>query len=116
MSPDHHFHYLTRQICHLLACSSAHLLSGCPESILRHPLLDLHMAPATYTSLASYGSPISTATTLLQDERIRALCDAALQTGGMQSINHFHPSIAQDEGIQSVCIVPLERPAGILGL
>ncbi len=118
MLPDHHFQDITRQICHLIECSSTHLLLGCPEVALRHPLLDLCAAnvATTYILVASHGSNVSTATKLVEDEHIRALCDTALQTGHIQSVNQFQFSSSQNAAIHSVCIVPLERPAGILGL
>ncbi len=119
MSLDHYFQNISRQIYHLLECSSVHLLLGCPDVVLRHPLLDLCTAisaTATYTPVAFHGSNVSTATYLEQDEYIRALCDTALQTGHIQSVNQFQSSFSQNAAINSVCIVPLERPAGILGL
>ncbi len=77
MSPDHYFQNISRQIYHLLECSSVHLLLGCPDVALRHPLLDLCTAisaTATYTPVAFHGFNVSTATYLVQDEYIRALC------------------------------------------
>ena len=107
MLPDHHFQDITRQICHLIECSSTHLLLGCPEVALRHPLLDLCAAnvATTYMSVASHGSNVSTATKLVEDEYIRALCDTALQTGHIQSVNQFQFSSSQNAAIHSVCIV-----------
>src|SRR6266487_3147103 len=117
VSIDHHFQHIIRQICELVECNSAHLLLGCSELELRHPLLDLYSAtPTTYSVIASCGPSSSDSTLLLQSEQILALCDSAMQTGHIQSINQLQAYTPQNTAIQSICIVPLERPAGMLGL
>src|SRR5438876_4376108 len=100
---------VARQIRNLVGCDTVHLLLGCPEPALRHPLLK-RFSPNDYLSASS-----SNAVTLLQHERVRALCDGAIQTGQLQSIDQAHIFAGSTE-VQSIALVTLERPAGVLGL
>ncbi len=106
------FHHLARQVCDLLDCQAAYLLPGCAEPALRHPLLDL-FAVVDYAPTGMYcpRDPVDL-TVLLQREDLRARCDLAAQTGRIQCLAAF-PGAAP---LQSLAIIPLERPAGLLGL
>jgi signal transduction histidine kinase len=105
------YQHLTQQIFNLVGPGSVHLFLGCPDSQLRHPLLDLLSAP-NYHSVACTGSPDTIP--LLQNEHIRALCDLAIQTGQVQTVDQWQ-SYIYDNDHQSIAVAPLERPAGILG-
>ena len=112
MLAEANFQHVAQQISNLVECDSVHLFLGCPVPELRHPLLNLFSA-ANYSSAGYFGSSDDTA--LLQHERVRALCDAALQTGKVQSIDQLH-LFAGDTEVQSIAIASFERPAGVLGL
>lgn len=86
----------------LLDCDQASLCLYCPEAALRHPLLVLFCALRRRAPLC-YGSSLA-----LQDERVRALCTLALQSGCR--INRG--DLPRDG---SVAVAVLERPAGVLG-
>src|SRR5438105_4937210 len=75
---------VARQVRNLVECDTVHLLLGCPEPALRHPLLK-HISTEDYLSAGCAGS--SNAIALLQRERVRALCDGAIQTGRLHSID-----------------------------
>ena len=118
---EERYQYLTQQICNLVGADSASLFLGCPDPLLRHSILDLLYTPG-YHPLASTGSP--GIINLLQHERIQALCDLAVQTGELQTIDRWQPCIYPSTYpctydnhslAQSIAIVPLERPAGVLG-
>ena len=157
MSTSVNFHDLAQQVRNLLDCDAVGLVPGCPEMELRHPLLDLFPVVEDFHSWC-YSSKSSVSlpdlTTLLHEERIRALCDIAIQTGQMQCIDslidvdkrigyaladqsrdrsfaslrmtlptgwseefvNLHQLPGATESVQSVAVVPLERPAGLLGL
>lgn len=105
------FRRLAHQVCNLLDCHAACLLPGCPEPALRHPLLDLlpfadDALPAPYCPRR----PVDVAA-LLRHSQLRALCDLAAQTGSMQRLAAF-PAASP---FQSLAVLPLERPAGLLG-
>jgi signal transduction histidine kinase len=106
------FHHLARQICDLLDCQAAYLLPGCPEPALRHPLLDL-LALVDYAPTGMYCSrgPVDL-TALLEREDVRARCDLAAQSGGIQCLAAF-PGVGP---FQRLAIIPLQRPAGLLGI
>ncbi len=108
MSAAVHFLALAEQVHYLLGNGTVHLLLGCPEPQVRHPLLDLF--PTNYYHYVG-GSP--EINILLHDEHIRALCDMAIQTGNVQSSNQFQ---AYSGEVLSIAAAPLERPAGLLGL
>ena len=111
MLAEAHFQRVAQQICNLVGCDSVHLFLGCPEPELRHPLLNLFSA--TNYCFAGY-SGSSDGRVLLQHECVRALCDGAIQTGQVQSIDQFH-LLAGCADVQSIAIASLERPAGVLG-
>ena len=102
---------VARMVCHLLECSVGSLFLGYPEPELRHPLLDTVSVTCCH-HVGGYG--LIDGLALLQDERVRALCDIAVQAGKVQSINQAHMCVA-GASIQSVAVAPLERPAGLLG-
>lgn len=118
MSTSIYFHDLAQQVRNLLDCDAVILLPGCPEVELRHPLLDLfptieNFDRGCYSSRSSKSIP--DLPTLLRHERIRALCDIALQSGQMQCIDSLQlPGVTTP--IRSVVAAPLECPAGLLGL
>ncbi len=102
---------VARMVCHLLECRVGSLFLGYPEPELRHPLLDT-VSVTSYHYVGGYGLVDGLA--LFQDERVRALCDIAMQAGKVQSINQAHMCVA-GAPIQSVAVAPLEHPAGLLG-
>ena len=103
------FHELARQARDLLECDMAALVVGCSERGLRHPLLE-RLEVGDYCLAGSDGADDGGA--LLGHERVRALCDLALQSGQLQTL-----SLLVDAYVwQSIAVAPLERPAGVLGL
>ncbi len=103
-------HELSNHFRNLLECAEVSLLLGYAESGLRHPLFNL-VSPTGDCYIVCSGS--LTPKALLYDERVRALCDMAMQTGLVWCIDHF---AMQEEKKERVVAVPLERPSGILGL
>ena len=112
MSVETHFYDLTCQVRALIGCETVHLLIGCPEQELRHPLLDLFPSNS-YRYMGCNGS--TGIDLLLIDEQVCALCDLAVQSGQVQSANHVRLHFG-DIPIQSIAAAPLERPGGVLGL
>lgn len=112
MSEQMYFHNLAHQVRDLLGCWAACLVLGCPDAELSHPLLDL-FPPHAPGPVRSYGSPALAA--LLQNERVRAFYDVALQTGLVQGIDQCQVDIG-GVVVQSIAVAPLERPAGALGI
>ncbi|MFL5693405.1 MAG: ATP-binding protein [Ktedonobacteraceae bacterium] len=111
MSVEARFSDVAQQMCSLVGCDWAYVFLGCQEPVLRHPLLDL-LSTSGYDSVAWAGPPSGLA--LLQHEQIRVLCDVALQTGHIQTVASC--SLAtQSTVIHSLAVVPLERPAGVMG-
>lgn len=103
------FHELAQQVRDLLECDMAALLLGCHERGLRHPLLE-RIDADDYRLAGCDGADDGRA--LLEHERVRALCDLALQSGQFQTC-----SLLVDAYVwQSIAVLPLERPAGVLGL
>ena len=109
------FQRIIQQVRNLVECDAVQLFLGCTEPTLRHPLL----AACSITDYCAVGSTLEIEhTDLLHNERIRALCDMAMQTGKMQSLDDgcFHTEETQITQIQSIAVMPLERrPAGVLG-
>ncbi len=108
------FHHLARQVCDLLDCQAAYLvaeLQAVPEPALRHPLLDL-FAIVDYTPAGVYcpGGQVDIAA-ILQHKDLRSRCDLAAQTGKVQCLTAFPGAMP----FHSLAILPLERPAGLLG-
>ncbi|MBV9230276.1 MAG: HAMP domain-containing histidine kinase [Chloroflexi bacterium] len=103
-----HLDALASYVRNLLCCDRVSLFLGCSDPSLRHPLLNLlsKLHDHHYTHYRSLVDALP-----LNEERIRALCDIALQTGWAWCIDDVQ---LQDTAI-SVAVVPLERPAGILG-
>src|SRR6266487_3388731 len=111
MSTEAWFSDVAQQMCSLVGCGWAYVFLGCQEPELRHPLLDL-LSATSYDRVAYVGTPADLA--LLQNEQVRALCDIAIQTGRIQSVTSRSLYTPGTE-IQSVAVVPLERPAGVMG-
>lgn len=103
------FHDLVRQARDLLQCEMAALVVGCAERGLRHPLL-ASIDACAYHLVGSDGPGDERA--LLEHERVRAICDLALQSGQWQSFSLFVDVYEQ----RDIAVLPLERPVGILGL
>jgi signal transduction histidine kinase len=123
MPAEADFQELADQVHLLLGSGTVHLLLGCPEPQLRHPLLALFPIEQ-YHYLAGVANPsegheaggilsggqVSQSIEgdinhLLHEEHVRALCDMAIQTGQVQISKQV-----------SIAVAPLERPGGILGL
>jgi len=105
------FQYVAQQIGNLIRCDTVQLFLGCAEAGMRHPLLKA-CGITEYRVVGSIGRLHDSA--LLENERIRALCDAAIQSGQLQSFDNWQ-QYTEDIHIQSIAIVPLERPRGVLG-
>ncbi|HET9918435.1 MAG TPA: HAMP domain-containing sensor histidine kinase [Ktedonobacteraceae bacterium] len=105
------FHGLARQVCDLPECSTALLLLGCQDSALRHPLLDLHSI-TDYRLIATHNA--ADAASVLRQERVRGLCDIAVQTGRVQHSSAIHFQYGAF-CVRSLAIAPFELPAGVLG-
>nr|HET6902919.1 HAMP domain-containing sensor histidine kinase [Ktedonobacteraceae bacterium] len=111
MLEDTEFQRVAQQIGNLIGCDTAQLFLGCMEAGMRHPLLKTWGITA-YRMMGSIGRLHDSG--LLQNERIRALGDVAIQSGLLQSFDNWQ-HYTEDIHIQSIAIVPLERPAGVLG-
>lgn len=111
MSVEARFSDVAQQMCSLVGCGWAYVFLGCQEPALRHPLLDL-LSSSGYDSIAWAGPHSDLA--LLQHEQVRALCDIALQTGHIQTVASCSLT-TQSAVIHSLAVVPLERPAGVMG-
>ncbi len=109
MSTEMSLRNLANHVRRLLDCGGAYLFLGCPEPALRHPLLNLFdlRRPAL-----CYGSMIGSEP--LDDERVCALYDMAIQTGLVWCIDRIKLPGMKNCG--SIAAAPLERPLGILGL
>jgi signal transduction histidine kinase len=103
------FHELARQARGLLQCDMAALVLGCSERGLRHPLLD-SLDVGDYRLAGRDGPGDERA--LLAHEHVRALCDLSLQSGQWQSLSLLVDMYER----RDIAALPLERPAGILGL
>jgi len=101
-------HDLAQHVCHLLDCSEANLFLGCDDGSLRHPLLNF-LSPLTSNHTVWCDNPM--VVSLLKNERMYALCDMAVQTGLVWC---SHSVEWQVEG--SIAVIPLEQPAGTLGI
>src|SRR5437588_1211067 len=117
------FHELARQVRALLECGAVTLLIGCPEPELRHPLVDLGRDSGSVEQgreeqgrdEQGRDKPSPYISALLNSERVRALCDIAIQVGRVRSMNRVQMEVG-NASIQSIAVAPLERPAGVLGL
>src|SRR5579884_1980878 len=103
---------LALQVQNLLLCDGACIIPGCHDQALAHALLTRwphdHAPESTFSPLTSPYLYRSTA-----NEHVRALCDIALETGTIRSIESFPLSHHQ-----SGCVVagPLMLPTGRLGV
>jgi len=99
---------IVEQCRQLLECRLACLCLECPEPDLRHPALNF-LPEGRPLHLSGSG-----AEALWDDERVCALRDLAIQSGHMQT---FHEGllVRPRERLCSLAVVPLERPAGLLG-
>lgn len=111
MLEDAEFQHVAQQVGNLIRCDTVQLFLGCAEAGMRHPLLKACLIN-DYRVVGSIGRLHDS--TLLQNERIRALCDAAIQSGQLQRFDNWQ-QYTEDIHIQSIAIVPLEQPGGVLG-
>lgn len=98
----------------VLGCSSVSLHLDCSDPILRHPLVSSLSTRDEHVSLLTQAEQIMP---LLQNERIHALYDMALQTGLLWCIDSIplERSLSSDKTLCSIIVAPLERPEGIIG-
>ena len=108
---DAEFQYVAQQVGNLISCDTVQLFLGCTEAEMRHPLVKTCLI-TDYRMVGSSGRLYDSA--LLQNERIRALCDAAIHSGQLQNFDNWQ-HYTEDIHIQSIAIAPLERPGGVLG-
>ncbi|GLV59017.1 hypothetical protein KDH_58450 [Dictyobacter sp. S3.2.2.5] len=104
------FHTMTASIRQLVGCEDVGLFLYCPDATLCHPFLTQaggHLA----CSIHCYGS-IHALRPLLE-ERVRAICDIAIQTG---SIWKLVMPLEWREELCTMLIAPLWRPDGNVGL
>ncbi len=111
MLEDAEFQHVAQQVGNLIRCDTVQLFLGCAEAGMRHPLLKACLING-YRIVGSIGRLHDSA--LLQNERIRALCDAAIHSGQLQRFDNWQ-QYTEDIHIQSIAIVPLEQPGGVLG-
>ncbi len=99
----------------LMECSFVCFLIGCVDKDLRHPLLECKSVMPSEIVVSTEISGEAALKDLLQEERVRALCDLAAQTGCLQEWSRgiFKPG---NRYMRRVIIAPVERPAGILGV
>ncbi len=107
MSAETSLRMLVQQIRHLLLCQTAILLLDCPDPLLRHPLLHhLSIAPMISSTNDAFEQ------NLLDNKLVAALCDIAMQTGAIWSVD--------DSWVwpltSSLLIVPIESSDGTLGV
>ncbi|GHO91834.1 hypothetical protein KSF_018820 [Reticulibacter mediterranei] len=108
MSAETYLHRLVQQVCHLLECRAAILLLECPDPLLCHPLLrHFPLEPMIYTTDDICEQ------SLLDNPRIGALCDIAMQTGAVWCLDDSSLSLPM---ASSLLIVPLESTHGMLGV
>lgn len=120
MSAGMRLQRLVRNFCDLLGCSTGRLYLRCSEPSLRHPLLSQVVLNHERFHGANVLFP-----PLFFDRRVEALCDIATQTGRVYYIESSKQESSEQESseqqeamehIGSLAIVPLECPAGVLGL
>jgi signal transduction histidine kinase len=109
---------LADYIRNLLCCDGVCIALRCFDGALCHPQLRRVLA-ASDDYRAYYGS--ITNNSLLADERVRAACDMATQTRTVWYVNTFTAERdcaepAEMAQTSLMVIVPLERPAGIVGV
>jgi signal transduction histidine kinase len=103
---------LALQAQNLLLCDGACIIPGCSDQALAHGLL----ARWSYYHTPEPAFSPSTSPYLYRpvaNEQVRALCDIALETGTIWSIERL--PLAHDQS-GSVIACPLVRPAGRLGM
>src|SRR5579863_3437802 len=93
------FHALADEVHDLLGSGTVHVLLGCPEQQLRHPLLEVFPSDRYHCVAGSAEMEV-----LLHEEQVRALCDIAIQTGQAQHSRY---------GKRMLAAAPLERAAGV---
>ena len=108
---DAEFQHVAQQVGNLIGCDTVQLFLGCTEAEMRHPLVTTCLI-TDYRMVGSSGRLHNGA--LLQNERVRALCDAAIHSGQLQNFDNWQ-HYTEDIHIQSIAIAPLERPGGVLG-
>lgn len=107
MSAETNLHALVGRVRQLLECQSAILLLECSDSLLRHPLLHhLSCIPVVHSSNDAVEQD------LLDNPLIVALCDIAMQTGMIWSVD----DCCVWPVASSLLIVPIENTHGILGV
>lgn len=102
---------LAHQVQELLNCDAVGFWPGCSEPLLRHPLLRL--LPVQNTQFGGWIGQVHQ--DVVRDERVRAFCDLAVQSGRIQRTSDLKLANG-DFLIESYLAIPLERPAGMLGL
>lgn len=116
MERDAEVQAIVERVRQLLECQAACFIPGCSERALRHPLLDAW--PENSWPIIFSEHPCSTGLCLepaLAQEPIQALCDLATQSGDMQVL-HIGGPLLERVRLRSIAALPLERPAGILGV
>lgn len=103
---------IAEQTRQLLSCTSVHIVRDHPVQAFHQVILE-HASPSNLMIVAESGEP--TGASLLLYEQVRALCDIAIQRGHLASLNvdHWH---VEHISLNSIAVVPVERPAGVLGL
>jgi signal transduction histidine kinase len=112
MAVDVRVNKLIKHVQDLLCCDGISLFLGCSDPALSHPLLrqrSYEGLDASFVCATTLGYMLSS----YDDEHIKALCDLAVQSGGMWS---FERIPLEKQGTGSVAVWPLENSEGILGL
>lgn len=105
---------IVERLQQLLAYSMACFLPGCADPALRHPLLDFLPDESALFSPASAQKAFLEV--VLRDEQVQALGDLALLSGCVQVLNSCCLYVTRGHYLRSLVLVPVERPAGTLGL
>ncbi len=106
---------IVEQFRQILECQFALFIPGCPDTGLRHPLLDF--LPTNTLPMMHFSASPSEKRHLAgiwMEEQIRALCDLAVQSGRMETLNGCG-ALVDRWHLKSIAAVPLELPAGALG-
>ena len=107
---------IVERVRQLLECQAVCFIPGCAERALRHPLLDTMLAGSWPVIFSAQSSSASLCLErALIDESLRALCDLAIQSGTMRTLE-MRDSLLERWRLRSIATFPLARPAGVLGV
>lgn len=114
MEMDIRLQSLAIHVRDVLGYSSVSLILECSDPTLRHPLVSSLSTRDGQVSLLTHSEQT---VSLLQNERVRAFYDIAMQTGLLWCIDSIplERPLALVKVVGSIAIAPLERANGIIG-